>query len=286
MKFYIVDDVRSVIKVLENIIEDKKLGEVIGFSVDAVTATAEIIAMKPDVVLVDLLMPVKDGVSIVREVKQICPDISFIMISQVSNKEMVSDAYNAGVEFFISKPINIIEVENVVKRVTKKIEMENTLGGLRNILGIGAAEEGGDSSAARKKEASDDELKAIHYLLGVLGMLGERGTQDILEICRLSVRKENDNLDECIAAYCGERDESEKIVKQRIRRAAKKGLRNMAHMGIEDSYSEVYQNYAQLVFDFENLRKEMDFLRETGDEEGKVNIYHFMEGLLIYNENR
>ena len=96
----------------------------------------------------------------------------------------------------------------------------------------------------------------------------------------------NDNLDECIAAYCGERDESEKIVKQRIRRAAKKGLRNMAHMGIEDSYSEVYQNYAQLVFDFENLRKEMDFLRETGDEEGKVNIYHFMEGLLIYNENR
>jgi two-component system response regulator YcbB len=135
MKFYIVDDVRSIIKVLENIIEDKKLGEVIGFSVDAVTATAEIIAMKPDVVLVDLLMPVKDGVSIVREVKQICPDISFIMISQVSNKEMVSDAYNAGVEFFISKPINIIEVENVVKRVTKKIEMEKTLGGAEKYSG-------------------------------------------------------------------------------------------------------------------------------------------------------
>ena len=59
----------------------------------------------------------------------------------------------------------------------------------------------------------------------------------------------------------------------------------MAHMGIEDSYSETYQNYAQLVFDFENLRKEMDYLRGVGDEEGKVNLGHFIEGLLIYHEN-
>ena len=86
MKFYIVDDVRSIIKVLDRIIEQKKMGEVVGFSTDAITATAEIISMRPDVVLVDLLMPVKDGISIVKEVRQICPDVRFIMISQVSNK--------------------------------------------------------------------------------------------------------------------------------------------------------------------------------------------------------
>ena len=59
----------------------------------------------------------------------------------------------------------------------------------------------------------------------------------------------------------------------------------MAHMGIDDPYSEVYQNYAQLVFDFENLRREMDFLRESG-EEGKVNLYRFIEGIMIYAESR
>lgn len=285
MKFYIVDDVRSIIKVLERIIEDRKLGEAIGFSEDAVTATAEIIAMKPDIVLVDLLMPVKDGVSIVNEVKQVSPDIRFIMISQVSDKEMVSDAYNAGVEFFISKPINLIEVESVVKRVIKQVEMENTLGGLRNILGISASENE-EKGSASSNSSTDDGLKAINYLLGVLGMLGERGTGDIQEICRLSISTDNKNLDEIISRYCEGKNESEKIVKQRIRRAVKKGLRNMAHMGVEDSYSEIFQNYAQLVFDFENLRKEMDFLREISDEEGKANLYHFIEGLLIYSENR
>lgn len=280
MKFYIADDVRSIIKVLDRIIEQKKLGEVVGFSTDAITATAEIISMRPDVVLVDLLMPVKDGISIVKEVRQICPDVRFIMISQVSNKEMVSEAYNAGVEFFIQKPINIIEVENVINRVARQIEMEKTLGGLRDILGVR------ETAGEAKHDKPQNDLKAIQYLLGVLGMMGERGTVDILAVCDRCIQKESTNLDDMLKEYCANLGESEKIVKQRIRRAAKKGLRNMAHMGIEDSYSEIYQNYAQLVFDFENLRKEMDFLRENGDEEGKVNLNHFIEGLLIYHENR
>ena len=280
MKFYIVDDVRSTVKVLDRIIEQKKLGEVVGFSTNAVTATAEIISMRPDVVLADLLMPVKDGISIVKEVRQLCPDVKFIMISQVSNKEMVSDAYNAGVEFFIQKPINIIEVESVVRRVARQIEMEKTLGGLRDILGVR------DSDEEKKQEKPQHNLKDIQYLLGVLGMMGERGTADILAICDTCICKDRLNLDDVLREYCSNLGESEKIVKQRIRRAAKKGLRNMAHMGIEDSYSEIYQNYAQLVFDFENLRKEMDFLRENGIEEGKVNLNHFIEGLLIYHETR
>ena len=284
MKFYIVDDVRSIIKVLERIIEDKSLGEVTGFSSDAVMATAEIIATKPDIVIVDLLMPVKDGISIVREVKEICPDIGFIMISQVSNKEIVSEAYNAGIEFFINKPINIIEVENVVSRVIKQMEAEKTMEGLRSILGVSGSkiEEGG---VLQEQNRGNADVKAIKYLLGVLGMLGERGTADIIEICTLCIEYDTKDLDEILKNFCDEKGESEKVVKQRIRRAAKKGLRNMAHMGIDDPYSEVYQNYAQLVFDFENLRREMDFLRESG-EEGKVNLYRFIEGIMIYAESR
>lgn len=284
MKFYIVDDVRSIIKVLERIIEDKSLGEVTGFSTDAVTATAEIIATKPDIVIVDLLMPVKDGISIVREVKEICPDIGFIMISQVSNKEIVSEAYNAGIEFFINKPINIIEVENVVSRVIKQMEAEKTMEGLRSILGVSGSkiEEGG---VLQEQNRGNADVKAIKYLLGVLGMLGERGTADIIEICTLCIEYDTKDLDEILKNFCDEKGESEKVVKQRIRRAAKKGLRNMAHMGIDDPYSEVYQNYAQLVFDFENLRREMDFLRESG-EERKVNLYRFIEGIMIYAESR
>lgn len=38
------------------------------------------------------------------------------MISQVSAKELISKAYSAGIDFFISKPINLIEVRSDIKK--------------------------------------------------------------------------------------------------------------------------------------------------------------------------
>lgn len=282
MKFYIVDDVRGIVKVLDRIIEEKKLGEVIGFSTDAMSAEAEIIAKEPDIVLVDLLMPIKDGIKIVSDVKVARPNIRFVMISQVSNKEMVSEAYNAGIEFFISKPINIIEVENVLHRVATKIKMEKALFGIRDML-----QATGHSQLLDKTPVKKDPLKEIKYLLGVLGMLGERGTKDILGVCQISIdKREVLDSDRDIKTYCKAIREDEKMVKQRIRRAVKKGLTNTAHMGIEEFYNEVYQEYGQLVFDFESLKSEMDYLRGAKDAGGKANIAKFIEGLLTYQELR
>ena len=279
MKFYIVDDVRSVVKVLDRIIEQKNLGEVLGFSTNAEKAVADIIAKAPDVVLVDLLMPVKDGISIVNEVKQVRPEINFIMISQVSDKELVSEAYKAGVEFFIHKPINIIEVETVIRRVTEKLEMESMLGGIRKMV-----QAAGSNGSGQPETVKRDLLKETKYLLGVLGMLGERGTKDILAICESCLQNQVEYDGGAIAEYCRTVGEDEKIVKQRMRRAVKKGLSNAAHMGIEDYYNDTFQEYSQMVFNFESLRAEMDYIRGSADAGGKASIGKFMEGLLIYSE--
>ena len=59
MKFYILDDLISSVKVLSNIIETRNLGEVIGTQTNSEKAVAEILAKKPDIVVLDLLMPVE-----------------------------------------------------------------------------------------------------------------------------------------------------------------------------------------------------------------------------------
>ena len=46
------------------------------------------------------------------------------MISQVSSKDMIAKAYESGIEYYISKPINAIEVESVIK-VKEKMSMRN-----------------------------------------------------------------------------------------------------------------------------------------------------------------
>lgn len=275
MRYYIVDDDINIVKILTNIIEESDFGEVIGSANDGDTALKEILSVNPDIVLVDLLMPKLDGNSLVKEIKSIKPRINFIMISQVSDKELVTDSYKSGIEFFISKPINIIEVEKVVNRVAEKIELENMLRDIRKIF---------KDVGEKQKDNTNDKIKEIKYILSKLGMLGEKGTNDIIRTCVYLMEKgmsyEEGNMDE-ICRYLGD---NTKTIKQRIRRSIKDGLTNLANTGLEDYYSDIFQNYSSMLFDFENVKAEMDYIRGKRDAGGKVNINKFFEGLMFLCE--
>ncbi len=281
VKCYIVDDVLSVVKVLRRIIEEKDICEIIGAATDPKVAEEEIVQYEPDLVLVDLLMPDTDGISLVRKIKQKKPNINFIMISQVSNNDMVAEAYKEGIEFFIRKPINVIEVETVMKRVIDWINMENMIGGIRQMMGITSKE---PSKGVRNLDKKEQRLRDIKYILGLLGILGEKGTKDILSICNSLVMEEKDYERDTIKEYAALNEEDERMVKQRIRRAVKKALSNVANLGIEDYYNEIFQTYAHMVFDFEAIRTEMDYIRGKNQAGGKASIVKFLEGLMTFSE--
>jgi len=277
MKYYIVDDVITNVKILDRIIEQKDLGEVIGFNTDAEMAVKEIITKNPNIVFADLLMPVKDGITLVREVRRMRPNMNFIMISQVSDKDMVAEAYKSGVEFFIHKPINIIEVETVARRVAEKIRMESMLVEIREMI---QSTEGNPAASIQKKSS----VKDIKYLFSVLGMLGERGTKDLLHICETLIAEEKNYDEDTISDYGDKIGEDAKIIKQRMRRAVKKGLTNIATLRNEDYYNELFQSYSYMIFDSDSIRSEMDFLKGKASVGGRVNLDKFIEGLLIFNE--
>ena len=103
MEIYIVEDDMSVISVLQDIIEDNDLGIVCGTSEGQPADVDDILAKNPDMVLIDFLMPEKDGVQVMRELRERGCKAKCIMISQVAAKELIGKAYDAGIEFFISK---------------------------------------------------------------------------------------------------------------------------------------------------------------------------------------
>lgn len=274
LRYYIVDDDKNIIKVLANIIEDKELGEVIGSSEDSDVALKEILMLSPDIVLIDLLMPKLDGNSLVREVKSIKPRINFIMISQVSDRELVADSYNSGIEFFIGKPINIIEVEKVIKKVGEKLQLENMLSDIQKVF----------KSIPVQKDTGRENIKEIKYILSMLGMLGEKGTNDIFKMC-IFLMENNRSYDDCHIDYiCDHLGDNPKTVKQRMRRAVKSGLTNLANLGLEDYSNESFQNYSNVLFDFENVKAEMDYIRGKKRKGGKVSINKFIEGLMMLCE--
>lgn len=278
MKYYIIDDEIGTVKTLENIVEIRGLGDVIGYATDPEKAVGEILALNPEIVLVDLLMSKMDGIALVDQIKGVRPQISFVMISQVADKGMIEQAYNAGVEFFINKPINIIEVEKVLNHVSDKIKMNSLVAGIKGIF----AETEEQSAMPERKE---DVLREINVFLGLLGMLGEKGTSDILSVCQYLIGHNEEYSKNVLTHIAAEKLETSKNLEQRMRRAIKKGLTNVANLGIDDYSNEVFQVYANYVFDFKNIKDEMDFIKGSSSGGGRVNISKFIEGLLLYRKS-
>jgi len=124
MRFFIVDDDEAVRSMLAEIIENNDLGEVVGEASDGFIIDNHLLTLKQvDILIIDLLMPFRDGIQTVNDLKS-----SFfgkiIMVSQVEDIEMISKAYSVGVEYYITKPINILEVIRVIHTVVDHILLQ------------------------------------------------------------------------------------------------------------------------------------------------------------------
>lgn len=271
MRIYIVEDDLSVINILEDIIETQELGEICGDCGGEPANIIDVLRAKPDVVLVDFFMPVKDGVEFVKELRAVNTTIKCIMISQVSAKELISKAYSAGIDFFISKPINLIEVRSVLKNVEHQITNEHTLANIRKMF----------MNEIDHMPKADDYGRKLKYVLNRVGMSGEKGCPDIIRICEYLHENRIPVSSLSVAQMCEAVSDSPKNMEQRIRRTIAAGMSNIAHMGIEDFMNETYTLYSGTLFSFEDVKAEMDYLRGKRASGGKVSIKKFIDGLML-----
>jgi len=280
MKFFIVDDDINIIRILEEIIEEERLGDVTGYALDGKTGMNEIIMQSPDIVLVDLLMPGIDGAKLVDEAKGYVKQTKFIMISQVSTKSMIGKAYDAGIEFFISKPINKIEVTRVIRNVVEKIEMERKFNVIENIFKSSNNLPG----VKPVEDRIDKEVRKIKIIFSKIGIMGEKGGDDIILISTYLMRHNLSSNDLKVKEICDELSDNPKAMEQRIRRAINKGLVNLANLGIEDYMNENFIRFSSTLYDFENVKAEMDYIRGKRNGGGKISVRKFIDNLLLHKD--
>ena len=276
MKIFIIEDDISVIGILEDIVEGSGLGSLCGDTGDGPPDLNQILSLNPDLILIDLLMPGKDGIQIVRELKERGCGAKFIMISQVSAKEMIAKAYTAGVEFFIQKPINLIEVRQIISNVKSQIENERALKTIQSVFA------GREAPASRPDPAQLRRRKLTH-ILSQLGMAGEKGSKDITDLC-LILLEEGSNVSQTgVSALCARLPGPPKSTEQRIRRAVERGLGHIASLGLEDYNNEYFLRYASRLFPFQEVRAEMAFQQGKGPR-GRASLKKFLDGLNILVE--
>ncbi|MEA3422358.1 MAG: DNA-binding domain-containing protein [Bacillota bacterium] len=271
MKIYILDDDVNIIRILEQIITEKKIGNVIGTSSNSKKSIEDIKSLKPDIVIIDLLMPEVDGISLAEEITENLPNIKIIMISQVTSKNMISKAYEKGVNFFINKPINAVEVLNVLAEIINYMETEKRLELIKNIIKVS------DDKFVKKETVKE----SVERVLKNIGIIGDSLTEEIVEIVEYTVNnKESKYLS--IKELCSIFSDSPKILEQKIRRIATIGLENLAYLGIEDNISERFIEYSNTLYNFKEIKTEMDYIRKFSKERGKVSVRKFLDGISYY----
>lgn len=91
-----------------------------GYSVDeaenGLEAVDKYIAIKPDLVLMDITMPVMDGLTAVAEIKKVDPDAKIVMCSALGQQNTVMSAIKAGAKDFIVKPYQPEKILTTIKR--------------------------------------------------------------------------------------------------------------------------------------------------------------------------
>lgn len=288
-RIYIVDDDAVIRKLLKKVIDQYNLGVLVGESGNGKKALDDIRILQPDIALVDLLLPDFDGISIVSKAKEWGLDTSFVMISQVDSKDMISQAYESEIDFYINKPVNAKEVESVIEKVKENRRMKKIIHDINKA--VSGVNELQDFLGTGKEESNhEDKIRNILYQLGIAG---DRGGDDLTEII-LFIRKNRESkkpekmkmyeIYKCVSdkyEMQGKSDISPRSMEQRVRRTVAKALRNVASLGVNDFDNEIFNRYSNTLFDFEEVRNEMNYIQNRTKYNGKVNIRKFIEGILV-----
>lgn len=283
--FIIIDDDIGIVTMLKNIIKQNDLGKVVADFTNGEHVIDEILFYNPDIVLIDYLLPSIDGIEIINAIIKKGYKGKIVMISQVEDPTMVANAYNSGVLFFIKKPINAIEVVNVIKNVIQNIELEKSMSIIKNALG--SVSKSDDKNTPRERK---DHI--IEEILSDIGILSEPGAKNLIElIFKVLDSKRRDvnsqyRLQELYIEIANEESTNTNMrtnpstIEQRIRRIIQKSLVNIAEFGIDDYYNPTFIEYSTLLFDFSQVKQEMNYIQGSSDRKGMINIKKFMEGII------
>jgi two-component system, chemotaxis family, chemotaxis protein CheY len=109
----IADDSESVRLTLKDMVEAGK-HKVVSEAVDGIDALEKFDSVKPDVLLLDVAMPKKDGLETLIEIIKYNPQAKIVMITAHDDMDLIENCIKVGALAYITKPFNTDEIIKVI----------------------------------------------------------------------------------------------------------------------------------------------------------------------------
>jgi DNA-binding NarL/FixJ family response regulator len=117
VRIIIADDHVLVREGIQAMLESEPDLEVIGEAADGREALELCRELCPDLVLMDVRMPVMDGLEATREIKRECPEASVLMVTTYESSDYLFEAIKAGAAGYVLKNVSKPQLSNALRRV-------------------------------------------------------------------------------------------------------------------------------------------------------------------------
>ncbi|MBX2996269.1 MAG: response regulator [Bdellovibrionaceae bacterium] len=124
-KILICDDAGFVREILRQALME--LGyDVVGEARDGTEALESALTLKPDLVLLDLVLPLRNGVEVARDIRERLPGCALVAMSTVEEDFLKQKASAAGFDAWLAKPFTKAQLKEVLSRFSdRRLEVQN-----------------------------------------------------------------------------------------------------------------------------------------------------------------
>ena len=129
IRVLIVDDHAAVRHALAVILQAFDDLELVGEATDGEEAIRRCIETKPDVVLMDLMMPGTDGIAATRAIRQACPDSQVIALSSLDGQNQVRKVLQAGAIGYLRKDTPVDALAKAIRTAHANLSSPPPVGG-------------------------------------------------------------------------------------------------------------------------------------------------------------
>jgi DNA-binding NarL/FixJ family response regulator len=140
--------------------------EIVGEAATGRAAVEQSVALRPDVVLMDVRMPDQSGIEATAEILRSCPETRMLVLTMYEDKELLRQAISAGAAGYVLKDIGI---ETLVAGIRSVHQGDTLIGSemARHLLTSGSAESG--NAYPRSNGLTEREIKILGEVARGLG---------------------------------------------------------------------------------------------------------------------
>jgi DNA-binding NarL/FixJ family response regulator len=113
----VVDDAVNLRELLTLLLETEDDFEVIGTASDGEQAVGVAEALRPDIVLLDLAMPVMDGMQALPQLRRCLPDALIVIFSGFEQAALVDEALAAGADAYLEKGASVTQMVDLLREL-------------------------------------------------------------------------------------------------------------------------------------------------------------------------